>query len=347
MTFPSTRPVDDPPLITAVFDAPVEGPGAWKSSDFAGPEDYAVQITPAMLADIDAALASARASATTLENVVPRQFSLPSLRPLFEEIIHEITDGRGFVLVRGLPAGRYTKDEIRMLFWVIGTHFGIALPQNKMGDRLGDVRDLSGEAKQLRGYRTKEELSFHTDIAEIVGLLCLSAAKSGGASQIASALTLHNLMREERPDLLDRLYRGYFYDRAGEAETGGSSITGHRLPAFINVEGNVSARLFRPLAEAGMAAVGQPFDQLDREAFDFLEAAARRPDVMLEFILRPGEFYFINNYTILHARTAFEDFEEPARKRHLCRLWLDRPGMRPIHPNIHFVKPAPGQSQRI
>ena len=57
---------------------------------------------------------------------------------------------------------------------------------------------------------------------------------------------------------------------------------------------------------------------------------------MLEFTLAPGEMYFLNNYTILHARTAFDDHEEEDRRRHLLRLWLEVPGMRPIHPHINL-----------
>jgi hypothetical protein len=35
-----------------------------------------------------------------------------------------------------------------------------------------------------------------------------------------------------------------------------------------------------------------------------------------------GDIQLINNATILHARTAYEDHVEPERKRHLVRLWL-------------------------
>jgi alpha-ketoglutarate-dependent taurine dioxygenase len=63
---------------------------------------------------------------------------------------------------------------------------------------------------------------------------------------------------------------------------------------------------------------------------DRFEEVTKRPELMLEFTLRPGEMYFINNYTILHARTAFDDGDaEDDQRRHLLRLWLEVPGTRP------------------
>ena len=47
-------------------------------------------------------------------------------------------------------------------------------------------------------------------------------------------------------------------------------------------------------------------------------------------MLRPGDFQFINNRTILHGRAGFEDHLEKELRRHLYRLWLnvpDCPGM--------------------
>jgi len=87
-----------------------------------------------------------------------------------------------------------------------------------------------------------------------------------------------------------------------------------------------------------MAAVGSPIDAFDKEVLDFFEETSKRPDIMLEFTLEPGQMYFLNNYTILHARTQFEDFEEEDRRRHLLRLWLDVPGMRPVHPHVHMFE---------
>jgi hypothetical protein len=72
----------------------------------------------------------------------------------------------------------------------------------------------------------------------------------------------------------------------------------------------------------------------------------KRPELILEFTLQPGEAYFINNYTILHARTAFDDGDAPEdARRHLLRLWLDAP-IRPVHPYIRSrgIPPVAGRT---
>jgi hypothetical protein len=89
---------------------------------------------------------------------------------VIEEILRQIKDGRGFVLLRGLPVEDYSKDELGLIFWGIGTHLGRGLSQSVMGDRLGHVKDLSREDPGARGYRNKQELSPHTDSCDLVSL---------------------------------------------------------------------------------------------------------------------------------------------------------------------------------
>ena len=142
-------------------------------------------------------------------------------------------------------------------------------------------------------------------------------------------------MREEYPAALERLYRGYVFHRRGEEQPGELPYTPYLVPIYSNIDGNVSARYVRTYVEAGEAAVGRPMDDAERGVLDRLEEVSKRPDLMLEFTLEPGEIYFINNYTILHARTAFDDGDaEDDQRRHLLRLWLEVPGMRAVHPHI-------------
>ncbi|MFO1159992.1 MAG: TauD/TfdA family dioxygenase [Reyranellaceae bacterium] len=321
---------------TPVVRHPIDHPSAWKVQDFRSPDDYSITLTPAQLADIDGCLKAVRAAGLALDDIERKHFPLPTLAGTLADISREVADGRGFVVLRGLPAHAYSKDEIGFLYWGIGTHLGIGQSQSVMGDRLGHVKDFSREDPNARAYRNKQELSPHTDLSDFVSLCCLRSARSGGVSRLASALTIHNILLAERPHYLDRLYRGYTWHRRGEQKPGDPPVTPHLVPIFSNIDGKVSIRYVRSYIEAGMAEVGSPIDDLDREILDFIEATSKRPDVMLEFTLQPGEMYFLNNYTILHARTSFDDFEEEDRRRHLLRLWLEVPGMRAVHPHINL-----------
>jgi hypothetical protein len=311
-------------------------PDAWKASHFAGPRDYTMELTTAQLDDIGDAVRKVCAAGVALDDIERSHFPLPTLAPAFERIRHEIMNGLGFVVVGRLPVDRYTKDELGMIYWGLGTHLGRGLSQSVMGDRLGHVKDMSHEDPNARAYRNKQELSPHTDLADLVGLLCLRTARAGGTSRLTSALAVHDVILAERPQYLERLYRGYVYHRRGEERPGDLPVTPHPVPVFCDIDGHVSVRYVRTYVEAGMAAVGAPIDDYDREVLDFFEQTSKRPDLMLEFTLEPGQMYFLNNYTVLHARTEFEDFDHEDRRRHLLRLWLEMPGMRPVHPHVHL-----------
>jgi len=275
-------------------------------TDFKTPENYTIELDATQLRDIERAMQQIKAAGLGLDDLRREHFEVPSLRPVIDEIRHQIEDGRGFVVVRRLPVEDYSKDEIGVIFWGIGTYLGRGLSQSVLGDRLGHVKDFSREDPLARAYRNKQELS----------------------------------------DSLERLYRGYVFHRRGVEKPGDLPHTPYRVPVYSNTEGKVSARYVRTYVEAGEAAAGRPMGEAERAVLDHFEEVTKRPGLMLEFTLQPGEIYFINNYTILHARTAFDDGDaEENRRRHLLRLWLDVPGMRPVHPHIKSggIEAVPGR----
>src|SRR3984893_13220964 len=228
-------------LVTPLCRAPIDHPSAWKVADFKTPADYTIELSATQLQDIERVMGQMKAAGLGLDDLQREHFEVPSLRPVIDEIRREIEDGRGFVVVRPLPVEDYSKDEIGMIFWGIGTHLGRGLSQSVLGDRLGHVKDFSREAPPARASRNKQELSPHTDSCDLVGLACLRGAKSGGVSRLTSALTVHNVMLEEYPEALERLYRGYTFHRCGEEKPGDLPYTPYRVPVYSNTEGKVSA----------------------------------------------------------------------------------------------------------
>ena len=51
-------------------------------------------------------------------------------------------------------------------------------------------------------------------------------------------------------------------------------------------------------------------------------ALANDPALHQDMELAPGDMQFVCNHSIAHSRTAYEDYPEPAKRRHLLRLWL-------------------------
>lgn len=314
----------------------IDHPSAWKASDFSSPDDYAFDLGPRHYAAFDAALDEIHRRGLTLDDVEKQDFAVPDIAEDLVGIFDEIQNGRGFVLVRGFPLDRYSEDELGLIYWGIGTHMGIGVSQSVMGDRLGHVMDHSQNDPNARAYRNKQDLSLHTDLSEIVSLFSLATAKSGGLSQFSSAITIHNEILKNHPEYLEPLYTGFRYYRAGEEGPGEDPVTPWNVPVLAYKDGLVSTRYVRSYLENGAEVLGESLSELQRRALDYFDDVAKREDVMLEFLIEPGQAVFQNNYVVLHARNAFEDDIEAGYRRHLLRLWLDVPSGRPAPKEMHL-----------
>lgn len=313
---------------------PIRHPAAWRAEQFRGPKDYSLDLGAEHLQEIAAFVRATRD--VELNDIEPEHFRYPALRALMDAVYAELQGGRGFVLLRGLPVDRYAQADVEKVYWALGTHMGVGLSQSVLGDRLGHVIDTSREDPNARAYRNKTDLNPHTDMADIIGLCCLRGAKSGGVSLLTSALSIHNEMAAECPELLGPLYEGFHFHRYGEQAPGDAPITPYRIPVFSSAEGQVSVRFIKTFIVAGQEAAGQPVTPLQQQAIQAFLAIAHRPQLQLRFVMQPGEIQFLNNFTTLHARTEFEDFEELDRRRHMLRLWLHRPNFRPLAANLNL-----------
>lgn len=309
-------------------------------------------LTPANLRAIDTLMDRLSSSSLDFAQVERRHFTHPDLDGDLAAVLARIKSGPGLLILRGFPVDKYDADAMQWLYWGIGTHFGIGCSQSADGDYLGHVANVE---KQSRGYTTSRELSLHTDSAEIVGLLCVRDAKEGGLSLYASSLKVHQIIEREHPEYLAVLERGFFCDRRGEEAPGDDPVTPYRVPVFSEMNGVLSCRYVRGVIDKGAAARGIELTELERTALACFEEVAQRDDVRFEVMLRPGEASFIDNYRILHARTAFVDRAEPARKRLMYRLWLEGRPPRPMRREVHLyqnrsgrmgVDPQPGRGPR-
>ncbi len=249
----------------------------------------------------------------------------------FAAVARTLASGSGFIMLRGLPAAELPEELLQIIYWGMGTHLGVGVSQSAAGDRLGHVYDR-GVNERERYYTRGGALEFHMDPVDVVGLLCLRAALSGGASRIASAGEIHNIVQAERPDLLALLYRGFHNSRRGHGEATPSG----RVPVFAQGAHGVEC-YFLPTTIRQAAEEGCPLSALEEEAIGFIEAVANRPGVFLDMEFCVGDIQFLSNRTILHARTDYVDDPDPARKRHLLRLWLMMPDWaeRPAAMNFH------------
>lgn len=310
-----------------------EGSAAWYGAKLAGSDEWIYRLTAADIAEIEAAMAGVRQRGLEIGQVRRQDFPLPALGSALTEIQNQVVNGRGFVLIKGLPVERYGIDEAALAYWGIGTYFGEAVPQNAKGHLLGHVKDIGHDPHNPlhRVYATNYRQRFHTDSCDIVGLLCLRPAKSGGLSSLVSSITIHNEMVKHRPDLAELLKQPFYIDRKGEIPAGKKEY--YQMPVFHYYAGYLTIIYARDFIEGA-----QRFAEVPRltdgqlEALDMLDELVQRDDIRLDMSLEAGDMQWLHNHQILHARTGYEDYPEPERKRHLLRLWLSPSNGRPLPP---------------
>ncbi|MBX3664894.1 MAG: TauD/TfdA family dioxygenase [Burkholderiales bacterium] len=310
---------------------PITSPDAWVGPEIQHDPAWICHLDESDIAEIDAALASAKRGGLRIPFESPA-FPLPRLRARLDGILDEIENGRGFKLIRGIPRGRYSDGECELIYWGIASHFGTPVSQNARGHLLGHVRD---EGRQLedpnaRAYQTSRRMDFHTDMLpiDVLGLFCLRTAKSGGASKLTSALTIHNVLRGERPELLEALYGLFHLDWRGEEPAGENPW--FSIPMFSECRGRITARICSLAYYESAARFGEQYrlTALQREALLAVQEIANRPELMLTMDFQEGDIQLINNHTMMHAREAYEDHPEPERQRHLLRMWIAVPDSR-------------------
>lgn len=312
--------------------APVAGSQVWYGPTMNASDTWIHQVTDTDIAEIEAAMRVLVDSEKDIARIGKADFHVPRLAAKLMEIRGEVMTGRGFALIRGLPVDRWSIREAATVYYGIGAHFGDARSQNAKGHVLGHVLDLGRDAvndQTARIYQTRERQTFHTDSCDIVALLCLKTARSGGASALVSSMTIYNEMHKRRPDLLRLLFEPFATDRRGEVPDGKKPY--FEIPVYNFHAGYLSAIYARRYIESA-----RRFDEVpaltaeQREALDLFDSLANDPEINLQMDFQPGDMQLVHNHTILHDRTAYDDWEEPEKKRHLLRLWLAVPGARPL-----------------
>jgi hypothetical protein len=304
----------------------------WYGRDLQQRSDWIRTFSAGELAELDAAVRSFKTGGAPLTDLSPANFPLPALGKTLGAILAELLEGRGFAMLRGFPVAGYTREEQAIAYLGIGAWFGRARSQNAKGHLLGHVKDLGLDITdpKVRYYQTSRKLEYHTDSVDVVGLLCLKTAKSGGESFIASSMTLYNEVRARRPDLLPALFEPFPTDRRGEVPEGMQPW--FDMPIFHWHAGRLTCIYVRQYIESAQELFPQAkrLTRAQVEAMDLLDQLVNDPQIHLSMAFLPGDMQFLHNHQILHSRNDFENWPEPARHRHLLRLWLAPAAARPL-----------------
>lgn len=302
---------------------------AWRADTIDDPQAWYHPLPESCRAVLSGAVADWRRRPRPVTEVVLTDALRADAARDLAPALRDLESGRGFVVLDRVPVEENAEAEAQLMYWLVGQMLGVPFEQNVQGTLLYDVRDTGQDVSYgARFSVTNAESTFHTDnsfgasILDYVGLLCIRPAKQGGRSQVVSGVAVHEELRERHPEELAVLYRPFHFDRRGGVREGEAPTVSYPVIAWDGRE--PVFRYLRYWIETGHQKAGTPLTPTQVRALDTLDQVAGRPEMRVEFDLRPGQMFFINNRWILHNRTAFEDFAEPARRRHLVRLWLRR-----------------------
>ena len=314
----------------------ISRPSAWLGTEMrTDPQRWLYELSDADVADIESAARHFLNLDLDVGLVTRETFPLRTFSDQLHRLRHTLLHGAGVEVLRGLPVTRYSQRQTAAIFCGIGVHLGSARSQNAEGHILGHVRDIGADADDpgSRIYQTRERQTFHTDSADVVGLLCLRRARQGGQSLLVSAESIYNRMHKERPDLLRLLFDPIATDRRGEIPEGAKPFV--EIPVFNWFAGLLTVFYQRQYIDSAQRFKdAMPLSRQHVEALDYFDELANDPELCFEMQLETGDMQFVYNHAMLHDRTAFLDWPEPARRRHLLRLWLSIEGDRPLPPSF-------------
>ncbi len=311
----------------------VAGTRAWRSADFADESDWLTTID-------DAGVEALAAAAAVLPDDPHRWVEVDAGDVVSDRVgdaiagfANDLWHGKGFFWLRGLPVDN--PELLRRLFWVIGNNLGVPTMQNKRGQVLSEVFDRFEGAERVvdtRGYESSDELTFHCDGGDAIGLACVRPAPTGGQNGLVSMAAIYNELLDSQPGHLDVLERGFgLYSRreaSSDGGTAGGAVNDRRLPSLswntdAGGEPHFSAWMNRRLAELNAQMSSTPFTDAEQAALDAVDEIAERPEMQLQASQQPGDVVWGNNMAVMHRRDRYVDHEEPAQKRLLYRMWIN------------------------
>lgn len=308
------------------------GPSAWLGKDMVNtPNAWLYHLTAEDVSDLETAASHFLSLGLDVGEISKETFPLATFDAHILHLTQKLLAGVGIEVLRGLRIANYSQAFAATIFCGIGAHVGSARSQNADGHILGHVRDIGADSSDpnSRIYQTCERQTFHTDSADVVGLLCVRDAKEGGKSLLVSAESIYNRMKQERPDLLEKLFDPIATDRRGEIPEGAKPFM--EIPVLSWHERYLTVFYQRQYIDSA-----QRFEDAMRltpehiEALDMFDALANDPALCFGMQLEPGDMQFVYNHSQLHDRTGFLDWPEPNQRRHLMRLWLSIEGDRPL-----------------
>jgi hypothetical protein len=318
--------------MTTVLLEPVKTDAAWRGDELSRSLSWIYLLSEEQVTELETLGTRFVEADPDLRFVSKDDYPLVACADAVKEWGKDVDYGRGFVLVRGLRTHLYSDQLSAAIYYILGLHMGDPIRQNEMGDLFDHVyatSDKTMDDPTALSSKVRDKLVYHSDSSDIVALMCLRPAKSGGASCLVSGAQIYNEILRRRPDLAPLLLEPFHWDWRRQDHN--SPANTYTSPIISMEEG-----VFSMYAGSLYILTAQDYPEAPRltpeqiEVLELFDAITYEEGMAIEMDFRPGDIQWLSNYAALHARTSFEDYPEPQRRRHLLRLWLSRDSGRPV-----------------
>ena len=322
---------------------PITGDCVWHGADISTRHDWRFRLTDEMWYELLSATNKAERQSLTWAEVGQHNFDIPLTADLLKKISTFLEQGPGLAKLQGLQLEQLTQAQRRIMFYGIGQNLGSPVSMSQQGMMMSDVTDEGANSAKRYGHvkdtddndflssrarvHSTGKLRFHNDRCDVVALLCVAQAMTGGISRLASVPTIHNIMLQRRPDLLALLFANYHRSRLGEEF--GDNAAWYSIPIFAQHQDHFTSHYSRTFIEA--AQLNPEVEKMSAaqwQAIDLMHEIA--DEVAFETTQQPGEIQFLNNHVIFHGRTEYQDNPDTDVRRLLHRLWISMPNSRPL-----------------
>lgn len=319
---------------------PIKSPATWHAADLQRDQSWILVLSSDDQQEVKDAVALVTAKGLRAGEFEQEDFPLPQVSKLLKKALREVKHGRGAVLLRGLPVDPTDPEHAAKIVWGLGTYLGHAMMQSP-GVNLGKYKNnlisyimdqrLDPNDRNVHGSATGAEQQPHSDPSELVALLCVRPAQDGGGvSRIVSAMTIFNELVMRYPDALPTLFRGFRNDLRSESKTGMEASVTPPIPVYGVAENFLSVNFNSRTIELASEKLNQPLSVKERRALDAMIETATRHDLVFETMLQTGDLQLLNNYTVLHSRTAWNDPPQTENRRLMIRMWYRTDSPRPL-----------------
>ena len=243
-------------------------------------------------------------------------------KKLINQVISKLENSNGFVVLKNIDIKNLSLNKTIKIYSNLMKKLGVLLVQNKKKEKIVKVQNLGKQwTANNRGYKTNENINFHTDGGTYAGLMCVSEPHSGGENMIVSSKKIYDLIKKKNPKYLKTLREGFFYHTRGENK-GSEKVTKKKYPMFT-FKNNLLHCMFNknPILWA-YEKITLP-SKKKKEIFKVLnsvETISNKKENITTLKLKQGDILIVNNYKVLHARKKFKDRNK--KKRLLLRAWV-------------------------